>query len=141
MNIIDRRSTIALGLATTTTLIAAPGASQAQTRSATAGKEILPGVRQIDISPPRPSKLPDFKMVSMRDLVLRPGSEIPEHPMPNAMLCHITEGELAVRQDGRAFTAKRGDTWDCGKGTLETTKNNGTVAAVMRIIDLDMSMT
>ncbi len=141
MNNIDRRSAIALGVATTAALVAAPGTSQAQTHSPTAGKELKPGVRQVDISPPRPSKLPGYKMVSMRDVVLQPGGEIPENPMPNAMLCHVTEGELAVRQDGKAFTAKKGDTWDCGKGTLETAKNNGTVAAVMRIIDLDMPMT
>ena len=141
MKKMDRRSAIALGVATTTALIAAPGTSQAQIRSATEGKEILPGVRQIDVSPPRPSKLPGFKTVSMRDVALQPGGEIPEHPMPNAMLCHVTQGELAVRQDGKAFTAKMGDTWDCGKGTRETAKNNGTTVAVMRIIELDMSTT
>jgi quercetin dioxygenase-like cupin family protein len=141
MKKVDRRSAIALGIATTTALVAAPGMSQPQTRSATEGKEILPGVRQIDVSPPRPSKLPGFKTVSMRDVALQPGAEIPEFAMPNAMLCHVTQGELAVRQDGNAFTAKMGDAWDCGKGTRETAKNNGTAIAVMRIIDLDMSMT
>ena len=77
----------------------------------------------------------------MRDIVIQPGAEIPEHPMDNAMLCHVTEGELAVRQDGREFVAKRGDAWDCGKGTREGTKNTGTTVGVMRIIDFDMSMT
>ena len=108
--------------------------------AAAEGKEIAPGVRQIDLSPPRPSKIQGFKTVSMRDIVIQPGAEIPEHPMPNAMLCHVTEGELAVRQDGRDFVAKKGDAWDCGKGTTEGTKNAGSVVAVMRIIDLDMQM-
>ena len=98
-------------------------------------------MRQIDLSPPRPSKLPGFKTVSMRDVVLQPGAEIPEFAMPNPMLCHVTEGELAIRQDGREFVAKRGDAWDCGKGTRENSKNNGTTVAVMRVIDFDMSMT
>ena len=47
--------------------------------------------------------------VSMRDVVLQPGAEIPEFAMPNPMLCHVTEGELAIRQDGREFVAKKGD--------------------------------
>lgn len=140
MKKMDRRSAIALAV-TGTALIAAPGTSQAQTRSATEGKEIKPGVRQVDVSPPRPSKLPGFKTVSMRDVILQPKAEVPEFAMPNAMLCHITEGELAIRQDGRDFTAKKGDTWDCAKGTREGSKNNGATVAVMRIIDLDMSMT
>jgi uncharacterized cupin superfamily protein len=61
--------------------------------------------------------------------------------MGNPMLCHVTEGELTIRQDDREFVAKRGDAWDYGKGTREGTKNNGTAVGVMRIIDLDMSMT
>ena len=77
----------------------------------------------------------------MRDLVIQPGAEIPESPMASPMLCHITEGELTLRQDGREFTARKGDAWDCGKGTRESARNNGSVVAVMRIIDLDMSMT
>jgi hypothetical protein len=27
--------------------------------------------------------------------------------MENAMVCHITEGELRVEQDGKTFTAKK----------------------------------
>ena len=60
--------------------------------------------------------------------------------MPNPMLCHVTAGELAIRQDGRDFVAKKGDVWDCGKGTREGTKNNGAAIGVMRIIDFDVSM-
>jgi quercetin dioxygenase-like cupin family protein len=144
MKDIDRRSAVALGLATAAappfTLAAAPPAA-AQTRGPAEGREIAPGVRQVDLSPPRPSKIQGFRTVSMRDVVLQPGSEIAEFAMPNPMLCHVTEGELTVRQDGREFVAKRGDAWDCGKGTREGTKNSGTAVGVMRIIDLDMSMT
>ena len=141
---VDRRSTVALGLATAavsaSTLTAARPAA-AQARGSAEGKEIRPGVRQVDLSPPRPSKIAGFRTVSMRDIVFQPGAEIPEFPMDNAMLCHVTEGELAIRQDGREFVAKKGDAWDCGKGTREGTRNNGTTVAVMRIIDLDMPMT
>ena len=141
---IDRRSAVALGMATAAvpaSALAAARPAAAQTRGSTEGKEIRPGVRQIDLSPPRPSKIQGFKTVSMRDVVLQPGAEIPEFAMPNPMLCHVTEGELAIRQDGRDFVAKKGDAWDCGKGTREGTKNNGTTVGVMRIIDFDMSMT
>ena len=145
MRDIDRRTTVALGVATAAmpaaATLAAARPAAAQTRGSTEGKEIRPGVRQIDLSPPRPSKIEGFRTVSMRDVVLQPGAEIPEFAMPNPMLCHVTEGELAIRQDGREFVAKKGDAWDCGKGTREGTKNNGTTVGVMRIIDLDMSMT
>ncbi len=141
---IDRRSTVALGLATAAlaaSTLAAARPAAAQTRGPAEGKEIRPGVRQVDLSPPRPSKIQGFKTVSMRDLVFQPGAEIPDSPMNNPMACQVTEGELTIRQDGREFVAKRGDAWDCGKGTREGTKNNGSAVAVMRIIDLDMSMT
>ena len=101
----DRRSVVALGMATATALAATPRPGAAQTRGPAEGREIRPGVRQIDLSPPRPSKITGFKTVSMRDVVLQPGAEIPESPMDNPMLCHVTEGELAVRQDGKEFVA------------------------------------
>jgi len=143
MKDIDRRSTVALGLATAAvpaSMLTAARPAAAQTRGPAEGREIAPGVRQIDLSPPRPSKIQGFRTVSMRDVVLQPGAEIPEFAMPNPMLCHVTEGELAIRH-GREFVAKKGDAWDCGKGTREGTKNNGTAVGVMRIIDFDMSMT
>ncbi len=144
MKDIDRRSAVALGLATAAvpaSSLAAARPAAAQTRGPAEGKEIRPGVRQIDLSPPRQSKIEGFKTVSMRDVVLQPGAEVPEFAMPHPMLCHVTEGELVIRQDGREFIAKKGDAWDCGKGTREGTKNKGTTVGVMRIIDLDMSMT
>ena len=53
------------------------------------------------------------------------------------MLCHITEGELAVVQNKKEFTVKKGDVWTCAKGlNTEGTQNKGSVVAVMRIIDL-----
>jgi hypothetical protein len=53
------------------------------------------------------------------------------------MLCHMTEGELAVVQNDKQFTSKKGDVWTCAKGiTTEGTQNKGSMVAVMRIIDL-----
>ncbi len=145
MKDMDRRSAVALGMAAVAapplTLLAAASPAAAQARGPAEGKESAPGVRQIDLSPPRPSKIAGFKTVSMRDLVFQPGAEIAEFAMDNPMACQVTEGELTIRQDGREFVAKRGDAWDCGKGTRENSKNNGTTVGVMRIIDFDMSMT
>ena len=56
--------------------------------------------------------------------------------MMDAMICHITEGELQVVQDGKTFTAKKNFVWTCNKGTKEHVINAGRVVAIMRITDL-----
>jgi hypothetical protein len=40
-----------------------------------------------------PSLIPGFKTVSMRDVIMQPGSKTMGPPMMNAMICHIPEGE------------------------------------------------
>jgi hypothetical protein len=57
-------------------------------------------------------------------------------PMMNAMVCHITEGELQVEQEGKTFTAKKNYVWTCNKDTKEQVSNVGSVVATMRITDL-----
>ena len=136
MNEINRRSAIAQ-LGVFTAALAAPHTVAAQGQ-ANQGREIRPGVRQIDLSPPRPSMIHGYKTVSMRDIVFQPGAEIPEHPMDNPMLCHVAEGELAIRQDGKEFIAKKNDAWSCDKGTREGTKNSSSSVAIMRVIDFDL---
>src|SRR5437660_5192038 len=83
-----------------------------------------------------PSLIPGFKTVSMRDVIMQPGSKTMGPPMENAMVCHITEGELRVEQDGKAFTAKKDFVWTCNKDTKEQSFNDGRVVAIMRITDL-----
>ena len=56
--------------------------------------------------------------------------------MKNAMVCHITEGELRLVQDGKTFTAKKNYVWTCGKDTREQAFNDGNVVGIMRITDL-----
>ena len=56
--------------------------------------------------------------------------------MMNAMVCHITEGELRIVQDGQTFTAKKNYAWTCNKGTVEQAFNDSNAVAVMRILDL-----
>ena len=61
----------------------------------------------------------------------------PEKEMMNDMVCHMTEGELTVAQNGKQFMVKKGDVWSCAKGlNTEGTQNKGNTIAVMRIIDL-----
>jgi len=84
-----------------------------------------------------PSIILGFKTVSLRDIIIQPGSKTPENQvMMNAMVCHITEGELRVVQDGKTFRAKKDFVWTCNKDTKEHSANDGRVVAIMRITDL-----
>ena len=107
----------------------------AQAYSPDEGKEIAPGVRQVDLSK-QEAMIPAYKTVSMRDIVFQPGSNTPDNTMKNDMVCHITEGELRVVQDGQEFRRKKGDVWSCAVGTAEQGWNEGEVVAIMRVIDL-----
>lgn len=76
-------------------------------------------------------------MIKLRDVVIQPGAKTPDNEMKNDMVCHMTEGELAVVQNGKEFTVKKGDVWTCAKGiTTEGTQNKGSAVAIMRVIDL-----
>lgn len=132
MSDMDRRSIFALGLVAAAFAIPQSAESQARTE----GRELAPGVRQVDLGE-RESVLPAYKRLRMRDIVIEPGAATPDRAMMSDMLCHMTEGELAVRQNDNRFTVRKGDVWACAKGiTTEGTKNNGSTVAVMRIIDL-----
>ena len=135
----DRRSAFALGLTAITStalLVAPPSPAVAQTYGPTEGRELGPGVRQVDLGQ-RASVLPAYKTLRMRDIIVQPGASTPEREMMNDMLCHMTEGELAVVQNDQRFAVKKGDVWACAKGiSTEGTHNAGSTVAVMRIIDL-----
>jgi len=122
-----------LGLAAASVAVIKPAAAQD-----TGYKDATPwpGVVVRSYDGETPSLIPGFKTVSMRDVIVQPGSKTMGPPMMNAMICHITEGELQVEQDGKTFTAKKNFVWSCNKDTQEQVSNTGTVAAVMRITDL-----
>ncbi len=69
----DRRSTVALGLATATVVLATPQAVTAETYGPNYGpndgRERAPGVRMVENISKRASELPAYKAVSMRDIV------------------------------------------------------------------------
>src|SRR5467141_784869 len=131
MKKIDRRSALVIGLAAASAAIAKPAA--AQTPDALAGKDTSPWpgvvVRTYGESP---AMIPGFKTVLMRDIIMQPGSKTMGPPMPNPMVCHITEGELRLDQDGKTFTAKKNYVWTCNKDTKEQVSNVGNVIAIMR---------
>ena len=132
---IDRRSALAIGFAGLSGLVL-PEQAAAQTYGPNEGNELTQGVRQIDLGE-RESLIPAYKKVHLRDIVLQPGAKTPDNAMMNDMLCHMTEGELAVVQNDKQFTAKKGDVWTCAKGiTTEGTQNKSNAVAIMRIIDL-----
>jgi hypothetical protein len=138
MEDIDRRSALALGLATAATLpaVLTPTPAFAQRYRSDEGREIAPGVRRIDLTK-RASEIPAYSTVSMRDTVYQPGSKSENPAMPNDMVCHCLEGELQVSQGpDKQFVAKTGDVWSCMKGMPETNVNNGSTIAIMRVIDL-----
>jgi nitrite reductase/ring-hydroxylating ferredoxin subunit len=82
------------------------------------GEELLPGIRQIDISEEE-AIIPGYARVAMRDIVIELGATIDPFPMENDMVCHMLEGELEVIQDASEFTATEGYVWTCAEGTLE----------------------
>ena len=135
MRKVDRRSVLAIGLAAASAAVVKPATSQPADTNAGEETTLYPGVVQRTYGE-SPSIIPGFKTVSMRDIIVQPGSKTMGPPMMNAMVCHITEGELRVVQEEKTFTAKKNFVWTCNKDTKEQVFNDGNVVAIMRITDL-----
>ena len=71
MNDLDRRSVMGLGIIASATVIPWPAAAQTPQ-----GKELAPGVRQIDYGE-RDSLIAAYKKVRLRDVVISPGAHTP----------------------------------------------------------------
>ena len=134
MQKVNRRSAVALGLAAASAAIVKPAASQT---TDIVGKDATPwpGV-VVRVYSETPAIIPGFKNVQLRDIIMQPGSKTMGPPMENAMVCHITEGELRIEQDGKTFTAKKNFVWTCNKSTKEQASNVSSTVAIMRITDL-----
>ena len=136
MKKVDRRSALTIALATAASAVVTKHAT-AQQPTASAGKEIAPGVRQVDLGK-RASMISSYKNISMRDLVYQPKAKTSNPGMKNDMVCHCAEGELRIKQGpGMEFVAKKGDVWSCNKGLPEDTENIGRGVSIMRVIDFD----
>src|SRR6201987_4349925 len=130
---IDRRAALGIGLTAATAAMMKPAAAQSAGYKDTTP---WPGVVVRAYDGETASLIPGFKTVSMRDIIMQPGSKTMGPPMMNAMVCHITEGELRVEQEGKTFTAKKDFVWTCNKDTKEQAFNDGRVVGIMRITDL-----
>lgn len=135
MNKVDRRSALKIAFAAASAAAVTPAV--AQTNDALAGKDTTPwpGVTMRTYGE-APSLIPGYKTVSMRDIIVQPGSKTQAPPMMNPMVCHILEGELRVEQEGKTFTAKKNYAWTCNTGTKEQVFNDANAVAIMRITDL-----
>jgi hypothetical protein len=131
MQNVNRRSAVALGLAAASAAMVKPAAAQT-----TDYKDATPFPGVVVRSGETPSIIPGFKTVSMRDVIMQPGSRTMNPPMKNAMVCHITEGELRVEQEGKTLAAKKNFVWTCNKDTKEDSSNVTNAVAIMRITDL-----
>jgi hypothetical protein len=136
MENMDRRLVLGVGLAASTLVVPTPAA--AQTYGPDEGKELAPGVRQVDLGE-RESVIPAYKTVKLRDIVIQPGAKTggPDNVMKNDMVCHMLEGELSVVQNKKEFAVKKGDVWTCANAdTAESTNNKSDTVAIMRVTDL-----
>jgi quercetin dioxygenase-like cupin family protein len=137
MENMNRRSAVALGLTAAAGIplagLATPAA--AAMYGPDEGKEYHPGVRVIMLGK-SDSMIPAYKTIQLSDTVFQPGSTWPDEPMPNDMVCTVIEGELEITQGDKKFICKNGEVYSCGKDTHEAATNKGTVAAIMRVIDL-----
>jgi hypothetical protein len=129
---IHRRSTFALGLGAASLLMLRTPRAEAAVGEE---KELAKGVKQRTLGEGM-AMIPGYKKVTLRDIIFEPGSTIGPNTMKNPMVCHITQGELTLVQDGKEFVAKKDYVWTCAKDTVEGATNKGTTVAIMRITDL-----
>jgi hypothetical protein len=135
MEDLDRRAALAIGLAAASAALVKPAAAQTGAAAGATETRPWPGV-VVRTYGESPAIIPGFKTVSMRDIIVDPGSKTEGPPMANPMVCHILEGEMRVVQDGNSRTAKKNDVWTCNKDTKEQVFNDSNAVAIMRITDL-----
>jgi quercetin dioxygenase-like cupin family protein len=135
MENLDRRSALVLGASFFVPLVSLSRPAVAAMYAADAGKEVVPGVRQVELGK-WPIDLGTYKNAVVNDYVFAPGSGFPSEAMKNDMICQMIEGEVWVKQGDKEFTAKMGHTFTCAKDSTEEDKNQSSATAVMRVIDL-----
>jgi len=136
MRNIDRRSTVALGIAAVSAVLTKSVDAQTTPSPAPTETSPAPGVVVRSYGEEH-SLIPGFKTVAMRDVIVQPGAKTKENTeMMNAMVCHIAEGELTIVQDGKRFTGKKNYVWTCNKGTKEHVINESNTVGIMHITDL-----
>ena len=135
MSLFDRRKMLVVGMGSAAAMPLVAGAARAEHYPPDAGEpvpEATGNVRRVRLSE-RPSTIPGYSAVRMLDIVFPPGSSEPVEEMMADMVCHCTEGELTVTNDGEEFVVGEGDVWTCRKGGTEGLVNTGSSQAVMRV--------
>ncbi len=135
MESLNRRSALVLGVALAPAIGLSQSAAAASMYGPDAGKEILPGIRQVDLGK-WPINIATYKTAVVTDYVFAPGSGFPDEVMKSDMICQIMEGEVWVKQGDKAYTAKAGHVFTCAKDSFEEDRNQSSATAVMRVIDL-----
>ena len=116
-------------------LVALPTSAAAEMYAADAGKEIMPGIRQVELGE-WPVNFGGYTRAVANDYIIGPGTGFPEETMKNDMVCQMMEGELEITWDGTPFTGKAGHLFSCVVGTTEADMNESSAPAIMRVIDL-----
>ena len=113
MELLDRRSVFLAGAA-----IAAPVLGMPRPAAAAAmygpddGKEILPGVQQVDLGE-RPVNFATYKKAKVIDYIFAPGSGFPDKAMNNDLICQMLEGKVLVKQGELEYTPKKCHVFAC----------------------------
>jgi hypothetical protein len=134
MNDLNRRSALALGLATAaaTPLLTLARPAAAKEYGPNEGKELYPGVRMVELGAFN-SDIPAYKSIFMVDIVFQPGAVAPEKVMDNDMLCYIAAGEFKIKKATKEFTIKEGEMYTCAKGKTDMATNISKVVGIHRI--------
>ena len=127
-NVDAGRRAVLLGVASTAAALAVASGS-----NALAQEMKPPAVKVIGESQ---SMVPGFPKVRIREATWQPGGGVKTRPMPNDMVCEMTQGSLDVVVAGKPVTRKTGDVWTCNKDLMISEVNKGSTPAVMRIVDL-----
>jgi quercetin dioxygenase-like cupin family protein len=135
MPLFDRRMMLVAGAGSVAVLPVLGGKARADHYPPDVGEPVDEAdgdVRRVSLSE-RPSTIPGYSTVTMLDIVFPPGSSEPVEEMMADMVCHCTEGELTVTNDGEEFVVHAGDVWTCRQGGTEGLVNTGPTQAVMRV--------
>jgi hypothetical protein len=134
---LDRRSSLALGLAAATSASAAVGPATAAMYGPEVGEEVAPGVRRVLLAE-RDVPLAGYRAARMSDLVLQRGARTPLAAVANDTVSIMLEGPLRVRSGELEFVAKVREwpLWATPSGAQEQRANTGADVAVVRVIDL-----
>ena len=128
-----RRQTLLFGLGAVSTLVL--GAHDAAIAAVGDAAKVADGVTLKTLGEGK-SMIPGYSKVQLREMTFQPGAVFAIHPMTNAMVCHLREGELLIDQGAGEFIVKQGTIWTCMAGGKEGAKNTGKTVAVMSISDL-----